>query len=125
MKIGIIGAGKVGCSIGKYLKEHGFSVAGYCSKSKKSVEEAATFTNTKAYDSLAELVAESTILFLTTPDGALESVWNELKKESIQNKIVCHFSGSLSSDLFSNREEYGVSAASFHPMYAFSSKFTS
>ena len=112
MKIGIIGAGKVGCSIGKYLTEHGFSVAGYCSKSKKSVEEAATFTNTKAYDSLAELVA-------------LESVWNELKKESIQNKIVCHFSGSLSSDLFSNREEYGVSAASFHPMYAFSSKFTS
>ena len=57
MKIGIIGAGKVGCSIGKYLTEHGFSVAGYCSKSKKSVEEAATFTNTKAYDSLAELVA--------------------------------------------------------------------
>ena len=40
MKIGIIGAGKVGCSIGKYLKEHCFSVAGYCSKSKKSVEEA-------------------------------------------------------------------------------------
>lgn len=35
MKIGIIGAGKVGCSIGKYLTEHGFSVAGYCSKSKK------------------------------------------------------------------------------------------
>ena len=48
MKIGIIGAGKVGCSIGKYLKKHDFSVAGYCSKSKKSVEEAATFTNTKA-----------------------------------------------------------------------------
>lgn len=36
MKIGIIGAGKVGCSIGKYLKEHDFSVAGYCSKSKKA-----------------------------------------------------------------------------------------
>ena len=36
MKIGIIGAGKVGCSIGKYLTEHGFSVAGYCSKSKKA-----------------------------------------------------------------------------------------
>ena len=61
MKIGIIGAGKVGCSIGKYLKKHDFSVAGYCSKSKKSVEEAATFTNTKAYDSLAELVAESIV----------------------------------------------------------------
>ena len=64
MKIGIIGAGKVGCSIGKYLKEHDFSVAGYCSKSKKSVEEAATFTNTKAYDSLAELVQRARFFFL-------------------------------------------------------------
>ena len=55
----------------------------------------------------------------------IKTVWEELCKFSLEGKIVCHFSGSLSSDLFSNREEYGVSAASFHPMYAFSSKFTS
>lgn len=28
MKIGIIGAGKVGCSIGKYLTEHDFRLPG-------------------------------------------------------------------------------------------------
>ena len=41
MEIGIVGAGRVGCSIGKYLKEHGAAVAGYYSKSRESVEFAA------------------------------------------------------------------------------------
>ena len=52
-------------------------------------------------------------------------MWEELCKFSLEGKIVCHFSGSLSSDLFTGREKKGVSACSVHPMYAFSSKFTS
>ena len=31
MEIGIVGAGRVGCSIGKYLKEHGAAVIGRAS----------------------------------------------------------------------------------------------
>ena len=43
MQIGFIGAGKVGCSIGKYLKEHGRPVAGYVSRHIESSEFAGTF----------------------------------------------------------------------------------
>ena len=39
MQIGMIGAGKVGCSIGKYLVEHDVPVAGYYSKSKERAWE--------------------------------------------------------------------------------------
>lgn len=35
MKIGIIGAGKVGCSIGKYLTERGFRLPGTVVNQKK------------------------------------------------------------------------------------------
>lgn len=122
MQIGIVGAGKVGCSIGRYLKEQGIPVAGYCSRTKESVDYAATFTDTAAFYSLRELAVQSGILFITTPDDAIKEVWESIKKESIQNKIICHFSGSLSSAVFSNRKETGVSACSIHPMYAFSSK---
>lgn len=125
MRIGIVGAGKVGCSIGKYLREHDIPVAGYCSKRKESVDFAATFTNTKAFTSLRELLAQSEIVFITTPDDVVEEVWESMQQESIQNKIICHFSGSLSSAVFSNRKEKGVSACSIHPMFAFSNKFTS
>ena len=125
MEIGIAGAGKVGCSIGRYLREQGFSIAGYYSKTKESVDFAATFTETKAFGSLGELLARCDILFITTPDDIIGDVWESIQKEFIQNKIICHFSGSLSSAVFSNRREKGVFACSIHPMYAFSNKFIS
>lgn len=125
MKIGFIGAGKVGCSIGKYLTEHGVTVAGYVSRSRESADEAATFTDTKAFDSLEKLIAVSDILFITTPDDCIEAVWKKIKVMPIQEKIICHFSGSLSSVVFSGREQAGASGCSVHPMYAFSDKFTS
>ncbi len=125
MKIGIAGAGKVGCSIGKYLVEHDISVTGYFSKSKESVESAATFTDTKAFPSLEELVAASDVIFITTPDDCIQELWKEIKNQPIQGKIICHFSGSLSSVVFSDREQTGAFGCSLHPMYAFSDKFTS
>lgn len=125
MEIGIVGAGKAGCSIGKYLGEHGVPVAGYFSRSKESVESAATFTDTKAFHSLGELVAAVGIIFIATPDDVIRDVWREIKNYSIQGKIIGHFSGSLSSAVFSGREQAGAAGCSVHPMYAFSSKFTS
>lgn len=125
MKIGFIGAGKVGCSMGKYLVEHDISVAGYSSQTKESVDTAATFTKTKAFKSMEDLVSACDLIFITTPDGCISQVWDQIAKYSEQRKIVCHFSGSLSSAVFSNREEHDICACSLHPMYAFSDKFTS
>ena len=127
MKIGIIGAGKVGCSLGRYFVEQGLGVSGYSSKTKESVETAATFTNTRAYDSLYQLVSENNLIFITTPDDCISEVWAQIVQYDYneKNKIICHFSGSLSSVVFSGREQAGASGCSVHPMYAFSDKFTS
>lgn len=127
MKIGIIGAGKVGCSLGRYFVEQGIDVSGYSSKTKESVETAATFTNTRAYDSLYQLIGENNLIFVTTPDDCISEVWAQIVQYDYKekSKIICHFSGSLSSDVFLNREKKGFYACSFHPMYAFSDKFTS
>lgn len=125
MQIGIIGAGKVGCSIGKYLLEAGNNVTGYFSRTMKSSEEAAEFTQTKAFSNLQDLVNASDTLFITTPDGVIADVWDCIVKLPIQNKIVCHFSGSLSSVVFSGIEKVGASGCSIHPMLAFSDRFLS
>ena len=42
----------------------------------------------------------------------------------MKGKVVCHFSGSLSSDIFSNSDRTGVFVCSIHPIYAFSNKLT-
>ena len=39
MKVGFIGAGKVGFSLGKYFKTHGVSVVGYYSKTPESANQ--------------------------------------------------------------------------------------
>ena len=125
MKIGIIGAGKVGTTLGKYLSDAGIKVTGFYSRSKESADEAATYTKSKAYDSLSELVENSDTLFITTPDGIIEQVWKKLALLNIRQYCICHFSGSLSSHVFSGIEETGAFGISIHPMYAFSNKFTS
>lgn len=125
MRIGIIGAGKVGTTLGKYLSIHGKNVTGFYSRTHESADEAATFAETETYSSLCKLVEESDVIFITTPDGVIPQVWGKLLHQDISNRIICHFSGSLSSHVFSGREEAGASGISMHPMYAFSDKFHS
>lgn len=125
IKFGFIGAGKVGFSLGKYFKENGISLIGYYSKNHNSAKEAAEFTGTKAFLSLKELVEESDIIFITTPDGEIEGVWNAIKELSINNKLICHCSGLLSSETFSDISKFGAYPYSIHPMFAISDKYES
>ncbi|WP_034784921.1 Rossmann-like and DUF2520 domain-containing protein [Eubacterium xylanophilum] len=124
-KIGIIGAGKVGCSVGKYLALGGNTIVGYASKSLDSARFAAEFVDTRAFDSVQMLLSECNIIFITTSDAAISEVWKEIIVNDIEGKIFCHFSGSLSSELFAGRKEKGAYACSIHPMYAFSDKMNS
>lgn len=125
MKTGIIGAGRVGCSLGKYFRSKNADLVGYYDTNAAAAEEAAAFTQTAGFDQVQQLVRESDILFITTPDSLLVPVWEEIKGMSHRNQIICHCSGALSSDSFSGAKEAGVSCCSVHPMLPFSNKFSS
>lgn len=124
MNIGIIGAGKVGVSVGRYLKDNNIQIAGFFDTNCENAAFAAQFTKTDCFSVLEELVSLSDTLFITTPDSSIGSVWDCIKK-SAKNKIVCHFSGALSSDVFTDSQSTGASVCSIHPMLAFSDKLTS
>ncbi|MDD7374264.1 MAG: DUF2520 domain-containing protein [Sarcina ventriculi] len=125
MKIGFIGAGKVGFSLGKYLAENNITVSGYYSKNENSSKEASMFTNTKQFLNLKDLVNESDAIFITTQDSFISLIWNRLKDLNIDGKIICHCSGSLSSSIFSNIDKYGAYGYSIHPLFAISDKYNS
>ncbi len=125
MNIGFIGAGKVGVSLGKYLTERGMAVTGYYSKSKTSAGMAAEFTDTRGYDCLKDLVEDSDGVFLTVPDREIAGVWEQLKKLPIKNKIFSHFSGVLSSEIFSDISRYHAYGYSIHPLFAIHDKYHS
>lgn len=125
MKIGFIGAGKVGVSLGKYLTERGVRVVGYYSRTYQSALEAAKFTNTRAYDKISFLVEDSDAIFLAVPDRMISVVWEQLKLLPIENKIISHFSGSLSSAVFSDISRYHAYGYSIHPLFAINDKYNS
>ena len=125
MRIGIIGAGRVGCSIGKYLRIKGQELAGYYDVDSGAAKEAAEFTQTDVFGTIQELLDSSDIIFITTPDTYIISVWEQIKTLSLKNQIICHCSGALSSDSFSKDEHMTVSCCSIHPMLPFSNRFSS
>lgn len=125
MKTGFIGAGRAGCSLGKYLVDRGVELVGYYDKNDAAAKEAAEFTKTAFYEDLQKLADDSEMIFITTVDTQIVPVWEQLKELPLKNQIICHCSGALSSDSFSGTENMEVSCCSVHPMLPFSSRFSS
>lgn len=121
MKIGIIGAGRVGFSLGKYLVNHNYDLMGYFSKTKESSLNASIFTNTECYESLCEIIKACNILFLCVNDDSIKNVVDELKNYNLSDKIICHTSGSNTSDII-DIECYKYS---IHPIMAINDKYES
>lgn len=119
MKIGFIGAGKVGCAFGRYLKEHGLEVYGYFSRSFESAKRAAEFTSSTAYFSIDDIVEKCDYIFITTSDDVIAQIVSSLKHFNLQDKKLFHMSGSLSSDVFSELEGSGALGYSLHPIFPF------
>ena len=125
MKIGFIGAGKVGFSLGKYLSQNNIFISGYYSRTHKNSKLAADFTDSQAYDSIDELLNASDVIFITVNDSAISDVWDMIKKYRISGMTFCHCSGILTSEIFEGADSLDVHTCSLHMLQAVSSKYES
>lgn len=120
MKIGFIGAGKVGISFGRYLVDNKIEVTGYFSKSSCSAIKAASYTGTKEFNTMEQLLLESEMVFITTPDDVVKSISEEISKKELRLKqIFVHMSGALASEELKAVKDKGCLTASLHPLQAF------
>ena len=126
MKIGFIGAGRAGCGLGKYLTtkqdQADIRITGYYSLLADDARWASDFTDSMFFETIEDVIDSSDSIILSTPDGAIKDTWDTIPKDKIKGKIICHLSGSLSSDVFSGIDSYGAYGISIHPMVAFSDK---
>ncbi len=111
--------------MGKYLTDRGKTVTGFYSQTYENAAAAAKFTGTDCFRTMEELAALSDTLWITVPDDEIGAVWDCMKGMSIDGRIICHFSGSLSSDVFNGIDEKQACGASIHPMLAFRDKYSS
>ncbi len=102
-------------SLAYYFRSKGVNVIGFSSRSN----------NTEDFElySREKLINNSDIIFITTNDDNIQTVWNKIKDMNLKEKIICHCSGSVSSEIFKGADSENV--CSVHPMLAFNSKHTS
>lgn len=126
VNIAFVGAGKVGCSLARYLADgEEVGLAGFFSRSAERAREAAAFAGGAAFGSLADAADAADVLFVTTPDAAIESVAGKLAQLDLRGRVVAHCSGATGSSALEACREAGASVASCHPLYAVSSRFES
>lgn len=124
MKIGFIGAGKVGKALGFYFKSHGLDISGYYSRTAKSAREAALLTVSHEFATFKALADSSDIVFITVPDQALSEIDGEisalLRERCIKPEITwLHVSGAHASDCLAGIKKAGCAVGSMHPLCSF------
>ncbi|SHE99529.1 Rossmann-like and DUF2520 domain-containing protein [Alkalibacter saccharofermentans] len=121
MKIGFIGAGNAGVSLGRFFKEKGLLISGFYSRSYDSSQFGAKETSSAVFDSLDEAAAESDIIIVSVPDDAIIDIAAKLVKtgEITKDHLLIHLSGTLDSGVFSEFEKIGCGCYSLHPVMTF------
>ena len=126
MKIGFIGAGKVGTALGIFFKQNSLTLSGYLSRSETSSQYAAKATDSAVFFDLPSLVTASEVIFITTGDDQISEVINQLLQTACLtgHHTLIHTSGALSTDLFDPLSASGCGLCSLHPIMSFSDPFT-
>lgn len=122
MKFGIIGAGIVGTALAVRLEEAGHECIGVHTRSRLSYERFSSYL-TIDHLRLEELVPAADILFLTTQDGMIRTVAEDLNTKDLikPGQVWIHCSGSLPSDILRVKESSPIQCLSLHPLQAFAS----
>lgn len=120
MKVGFIGAGKVGTAFGLYLQAKGHDIVGYLSKTYQSAVASAEMTKSFAYKDYSTLMSACDLVFITTPDTYIEKVVMALLELRERSCAVAHMSGALTTKIL---EPLGceVALVTLHPLLAFAS----
>ena len=119
--ISFIGAGKVGTALGIYFKKKGCDIGGYYSRTYQHAVLASNLTNSKAFNNIEELLMQSSMVWITVTDDALEKVANAIAQMDIPKhvKAFIHTSGVHSSNILSSIGKKGFETYSAHPLMAF------
>ncbi len=126
--ISIVGAGRVGQTLARRLRQLGWRIGAVVTQSKRSSQAAVrAIGGGTPHARLTPQALAADVLLVTTPDGALEDVAKALANfsgENYRGKIALHTSGALDRRVLAPLARRGMSTGSLHPMQTFSGRGT-
>ena len=124
--LGIVGAGRVGCALGRRLREIGWRVGPVVTRGESSARAAVRVIGQgQAHAGLTRQILAADVLLIATPDDAMSKVAAELAEmgsEEWRGKIVLHTSGALGSGVLEKLKLCGAETGSMHPLQTFSGR---
>lgn len=122
--VSIVGAGRVGRTLGRRLHELGWRVDAVTARSTSNARAAVRVIGAGSpSDRLTHEVLNSKVVLVTVPDPAIEYVANQLAQlggEEWRGKVVLHTSGAMEPCALKPLAELGAATGSMHPMQTFS-----
>jgi predicted short-subunit dehydrogenase-like oxidoreductase (DUF2520 family) len=135
--ISIIGAGRLGTALARALAARGYKIEAVVARRKTRARACAELIATEPLilaSTQLDQLPSSDILFITTPDDAIESVASQLAammksrgmnvkgggEKGRRQRAALHASGALSSDILRSLRGAGFSTGSMHPLISVS-----
>ncbi len=123
MKIGIIGAGKVGTSLAFVLKRKGLIITAVADVMEASLHTAENYLGKDVLytKNNMDIMAVSDAVAITTQDRVIQAVVKEIyeKANRLDGKLIFHTSGADSSSVLMPLDEKGAYLGSLHPLQTF------
>ncbi len=125
--VSILGAGKLGTSLGRALSQKGYSIKAISCRTFSSAQESRQIIGEgiPLTDNM-EAAKNSQIIILTPPDDKIKVIVNELasSQQHWLNKFVFHCSGLIPKSVLHPLRAKGAWISSIHPIQAFARKDT-
>ena len=122
VRFAIVGAGKVGAALARLLSGAGYGFLGAASRSIESARRACDFAGAgRAVADAVDLTCDAELVFITTPDDAIEEVCRRLSERGAfaAGTVVAHCSGALASTILQPARDSGAHTGSLHPLQSF------
>jgi predicted short-subunit dehydrogenase-like oxidoreductase (DUF2520 family) len=122
--LAIVGAGRVGRSLGRRLRENGWKIHSVVTRSEASARESVRFIEAgNASAAIARQIVSAPAILICVPDDAIQETGEELARiggEELRGKPVLHTSGARASDALDVLRICGAAVGSMHPLQSFS-----
>jgi predicted short-subunit dehydrogenase-like oxidoreductase (DUF2520 family) len=124
--ISIVGAGRVGKTLGKRLRKLGWRIGAVVTRSAATSRAAVRIIGAgRAGASLTSDLFDVDVILIATPDDVLPVVAKSLAQigsAACRGKIILHTSGALDRHVLTPLSRRGASTGSLHPMQTFSGR---
>ncbi len=122
----IVGAGRVGRTLGRRLRELGWTAGVIVTRSKPTARAAVrAIGGGTAHAGLTRRILASDVVLISTPDEAIAGVAAALAKiggEEWRGKVVLHTSGATDRTVLAPLAKRGAATGSLHPLQTFSGR---